>query len=486
MTVKNKLYLSSETEVDEDRNCILANIKAGDLVLFDIRLHHTGHANRLIKFPDRAMTDEYDNKKESLKSYLAPANPVDRIILQNEFFGNTLHVKDFKERFFNPQGYPAVLNLFQKSLVTQDYFFDKTQQAGIKTFNKPLKYLPYVTPKIELAKIWLPNPKILLGQEKAFQDTTYQIITQIKASNSAEIVAIILDKNTYNAIEKYLSKFPRLKVVGIIGNSLRKLNLNPLWEKNIAIINTGDLYAQSVAEYILMSAILGCRKASISHQKMKEGKWERPISKSFHSVSIGILGYGFATRALLNLLTPFNNTIHLASDCLSEKDILEWKNKVKLQHSNLETVLQQDIIIINKGLSPATYHLIGETELAKVSSQTIIINTARAEIVEEEALYMKLKDNPHMFYAQDVFIKEPASLPSSHPLRKLDNVFITSHLAGYTQDITSQGNQWIVESVKNYLIQGKGYPISPSHFEKSHLQNINKKKIHIYLFSIFS
>ena len=108
------------------------------MVLFDIRLHHTGHANRLAKFPDKAMTDEWDNKKDILQDYLAPNNPVDRIILQNEFFGNTLHVKEFKERFFNPQGYLPVLQLFQKSIVTQDYFKNQTDKIGIKTFNKPI------------------------------------------------------------------------------------------------------------------------------------------------------------------------------------------------------------------------------------------------------------------------------------------------------------------------------------------------------------
>ena len=109
-------------------NC---NINSGDLVIFDIRLHHTGHSLRLKKFPNLALDDKYDNLLKN-SNLIIPKNNVNRILIQNEFLGNEKYFETFKERFYKNNN--KIKNLLKNNNLNKEDLDKVLEDSEILTF----------------------------------------------------------------------------------------------------------------------------------------------------------------------------------------------------------------------------------------------------------------------------------------------------------------------------------------------------------------
>ena len=125
---------------------------------------------------------------------------------------------------------------------------------------------------------------------------------------------------------------------------------------------------------------------------------------------------------------------------------------------------QADFVVITAPLTPATYHLIGEAELAVMKPTAIIVNIGRGPIIDETALLPALQNKTIAGAALDVFEQEP--LPEDSPLWALDNLLITSHYAGGTPRyherafaifLDNLGRYQRGESLKNVVDKQLGY-----------------------------
>ena len=114
-----------------------------------------------------------------------------------------------------------------------------------------------------------------------------------------------------------------------------------------------------------------------------------------------------------------------------------------------ELCRRSDIVTIHLRESEATNKFIGEKELALMKPTTTIVNTARAGLIDEEALIKALEERRIQGAALDVFDIEP--LPAGHPFLGLDNVTITSHLAGSSNDVMVNSFTIIFEDLKRYM-----------------------------------
>ena len=120
---------------------------------------------------------------------------------------------------------------------------------------------------------------------------------------------------------------------------------------------------------------------------------------------------------------------------------------------DFETVLSQsDFLTIHCPLTAATRHLIGEKEIRMMKADTILINTSRGPIVDEDALVRALQEKRIGAAGLDVFEHEP--LPAASPLLKLENVVLTPHIAGYSELFPESFWRYSVESL---IALAKGY-----------------------------
>lgn len=321
---------------------------------------------------------------------------------------------------------------------------------------------------------------LILIQEKEIytrihnKNTNFRIINNLEKNLKDDIIAVITTKKNYNNLKNILPFLKNLKTVGIIGNSLGKLNLNYLFSKDIKIINTGNIYGKTCAEFLLMLSILGVRKASLSHDKMRTGKWgvnkfnnntNIKVERNFYSSNIGIIGYGFITEEFLKLLVPFNNKIRLYSNSIDINIRKSLEHKVIFSNIN-DTIENSDIVIINRGLSEKTKNSFSKNEIDKLKPGSILINISRALIVNNNYLYNRLLKND-IFYCVDVYENEPIN--SNFKLKNLPNVFLTSHMAGCSKQIEEDSYSSILTNIINFLIHNTNKNIiSKNRYYNSH------------------
>ncbi len=258
-------------------------------------------------------------------------------------------------------------------------------------------------------------------------------------------------------------------------------------------------YAESVAEFALGLAILGRRRAFLSHDVMRAGGWGSvPRTPGFMGLSlrvarglrpgiravgleafflrlwrmsapmvgvsgqssarprdlqgatVGLFGWGENARAFAERLGSFRARVLVYSEHASEDDI-RGSGAVPV---SLSEVLAADIVSLHRGLTTSTRHCLGAAELAKLRPGTVLINIARGALIEPNALLARLNQGD-IFACLDTFEEEPLIGP--HPLRKLPNVFLTSHIAGGSPDNYSAAAAEVVAKVAAHLA-GDGAP----------------------------
>ncbi|MCI0542525.1 hypothetical protein L0Y69_02080 [bacterium] len=291
----------------------------------------------------------------------------------------------------------------------------------------------------------------------------------LSSEERGKVEAIITGQGGGPVTKEMLEALPSLKVVGIVGASLRKYNPGSIIKKNIPIVNASDTYAESVAEFALMQALVGIKNASLSHDAMRTGAWgirkekflkkvwlvikgilpkeataidlEKPVGgRNLRGLRVGIVGYGAVAREFIRLLTFFGCEIRVFSEYLSEEKALE----LGVKKGDLAHVLNSDIVSLHRGLSDRTRHSFGKEEIALLKAGTILLNTSRGAIIDEKALTARLMKGD-IFACLDVFEEEPLSANS--PLRKLPNVFLTSHIGGVTKEIFSKSPGAVVKKI---------------------------------------
>jgi phosphoglycerate dehydrogenase-like enzyme len=156
----------------------------------------------------------------------------------------------------------------------------------------------------------------------------------------------------------------------------------------------------------------------------------------------GLVGWGANARALAERLMAAGATVLVYSEHAMDDEI------VGAERSTLAEVLAADIVSLHRGLSPATRHFLGTWELAQLQPGAILINVARGALIDPEALLQRLRRGD-IFACLDTFETEPLS--QKHALRRLPNVFLTSHIAGGSGDMHAAAAREVVIKVNRFL-----------------------------------
>jgi phosphoglycerate dehydrogenase-like enzyme len=163
--------------------------------------------------------------------------------------------------------------------------------------------------------------------------------------------------------------------------------------------------------------------------------------------TFGIIGYGQIGTKVAKLASAFGCKV-LAYNRTKKQDEIA-------QIVDLNTLLKQsDIISLHIPLNPETKKLIGEKELSQLKSTAILINTARGQVVDYNALYKALMDNKLAGAALDVYEKEPP-LDKNYPLFELPNVLLLPHIGYATNEAIENRGKIVFDNIRNWM---KGKP----------------------------
>jgi D-3-phosphoglycerate dehydrogenase len=235
------------------------------------------------------------------------------------------------------------------------------------------------------------------------------------------------------------------------GIGYNNIDIKTATEKGVIVTKVpGVVEREAVAETaiaLLMAVMRKIREASL---KAREGKWEERanfIGWEIKDKVVGIIGYGNIGSRVGEILKNGFNAKVIAYD----PNIPDEKLKqLGAEPVSLEDLLRRsDIISLNASLNEKSRHMISEKEFNMMKNGVIIVNTARGELMDEEALIKAIKSGKVAGVGLDVMKDEPPD--PQNPLLHMDNVVVTPHIAAYTYECLKGMGDKVVSDVEKIV-----------------------------------
>lgn len=231
-----------------------------------------------------------------------------------------------------------------------------------------------------------------------------------------------------------LDNAPRLKMIQRSGVGLDALDLDAIRAHGIPLYVNQGVNAQSGAEHTLLLILACLRRLTAIHANTRNGVWKKQEqgvqTAELRGKTVGIVGMGNIAKALVALLKPFGVSI-LYCNLVREPAAFEEENRMEFVPLD-DLLARSDIVTIHCALTDATRNLVGADAIARMKDGAILVNTARGQIVDVQALADALRGGKLAFAGIDAHVQEP--IPDDYPLKALDNAILTPHIAGVTGD----------------------------------------------------
>lgn len=198
-------------------------------------------------------------------------------------------------------------------------------------------------------------------------------------------------------------------------------------EYGIPVANAAGYNREAVADWTVLAMLNLLRRAHWGDRDMRSGGWDREsmVGHELGAMTVGIVGFGNVGSTVARRLSGFGSTV-LFNDPLPKH--FEGAEPVDLQ----TLLARSDFVCIHTPLDVGTRGLIGTAALAAMKKGAIVINAARGPIVDEAALVEALRSGQLSGAGLDVFDTEP--LAADSPLRSMDQVFLSPHVGGATEE----------------------------------------------------
>ena len=254
--------------------------------------------------------------------------------------------------------------------------------------------------------------------------------------------------------EQIIEAAKKCTAIGICRAGVENIDVKAATEHNIAVFKTMGRNANAVSDYTIAMMLCEMRNIARSHAELKQGNWKKQYSNAafvgdMYGKTIGLVGFGYIGHVVAKKLQGFDVEI-LVYDPYASAETIEGSGckKVSLE----ELCKKADFISMHARLSEETQGLVGEKEFALMKPTAYVINTARAGLIDEQALINALQNKIIGGAAIDVFWVEPPA--QDHPFMTLDNVTITPHLAGSTKDAFNRTPYLLLEELKRTVNEG--------------------------------
>ena len=230
---------------------------------------------------------------------------------------------------------------------------------------------------------------------------------------------------------KMIDNCSKLKAIGVLRAGIENINLEYASEKGILVYNTPGRNSDAVADFSVGMMIAECRNIAKGHFGLKNGDWIRLYPNSdyipdFPGKTVGIIGLGEIGQKVAKRLAGFDMRLLGYDPYLAQP--LPGIEMVSLE----QLMTESDFVTIHARMTKETEGMINQELIGKMKPTAYLINTSRAGLINEAALYEALKNKQIAGAALDVFALEPPG--ADYPLVTLDNVTITPHMAGGSKD----------------------------------------------------
>ncbi|KAH7334752.1 2-hydroxyacid dehydrogenase [Rhizoctonia solani] len=299
--------------------------------------------------------------------------------------------------------------------------------------------------------------------------TTYAGITGIYRHNTSADYIGIFDK-------ELVDKLPSsVKWIAHNGAGYDQIDVAACKARGIGVSNTPGAVDDGTATTALYLLISACRQFSIAERNVREGKWKSDLRPAHDpsALTLGILGMGGIGGHFAKLARAFPMKRILYHSRNPVKDAPEWAE----YYSDKEKMLAEiDVLSIHVPLNEKTVHLVDEKAIRTMKKGSIIINTARGKVIDEEALIRALEDG-HLYAAGlDVYPNEPQVNPKLFTFR---NVTLLPHMGTETQESQHGMEVRALGNLKDFL---ENKPVKDTVWELRYSEWLYKLKMNLHKF----
>lgn len=274
-----------------------------------------------------------------------------------------------------------------------------------------------------------------------------------RASTDAEMLerlrpadVVLNSRSAVQLSAPLLSQLPNLKMIAVCGIGYDAIDLAATEKQGIVVSNIPGRTATVVAEHAFGLMLALSRRTATMTASLREGQWPSDLGVSLIGKTIGVVGTGNIGCEMIRFCKAFGMNVIAWSFHPSE----EKSTRLGFEYVDLSRLLaNSDVVSLHVRLSSETRGRIGASELKQMKPGALLVNTARAAVVDTSALATAITER-HLFGAAiDVYDVEPVA--HDNPLLKCDNVVLTPHSADQTQeglDILTLG---CVENIHAFL-----------------------------------
>lgn len=256
--------------------------------------------------------------------------------------------------------------------------------------------------------------------------------------------------------EKMIAVASHLRLIGACRGGVENVNVDVATKRKIPIIHV-IRNAEPVADFTLGLIIAETRNIARAHCSIMRGVWQKsfandPYKTTLKNLKVGLVGAGYIGRLVLKRLACLGIETAVYDPYVKPEDLAE--DNLHPEFLGLKELFSTcDVISLHMRVSPQTSNMVNKSVLSLMKPSAYLINTSRAEIINRDDLVNVLTKRKIAGAAIDVFWQEP--LTRDDAFLKLDNVTLTTHIAGDTVDAISRAPYLLKDVMNDYFAKKK-------------------------------
>ena len=241
---------------------------------------------------------------------------------------------------------------------------------------------------------------------------------------------------------RVLEHTPQLKLIAKFGVGLESIDIPACTEFGVPVVNCPGSATDAVAEFTVALLLAAARGLVENDRLVHTGWWGRTLGVSPYRKTLGIIGFGAIGRRVAESLSGFQMRFLAYSPHLQESTARQYG----VEKVSLDNLLREsDFVTLHMPYTKESDKLVDAAFLAKMKEGAILVNTARGNLVDEQALYEALRSGRLRAAALDVHRSEP--IAPDDPLLSLPNCIMTTHNAASSQEGRNYMMEYCVQNV---------------------------------------
>jgi D-3-phosphoglycerate dehydrogenase len=279
------------------------------------------------------------------------------------------------------------------------------------------------------------DPALRSTLEKTVGEVIYSPVA--RPLTSLELLSLVKDVDGHIAgldqiDSSVLEAANRLKVIARYGVGIDRVDVEAATTRGIVVTNTPGANSVAVAELAIALMLALGRQICRADQAIRSGEWPRYSGVGLRGKTVGLVGFGAIGREVASRLKAFGCRIIVADPCVGP----DCADTYAVQLVAMEELLaSSDFVSLHASLNSSTSGMVDHAFLQKMKHGAFVVNTARGELIDEEALRDALEKGHLQGAALDCFRKEPPG--RDHPLLRLPQVIVTPHTGSHTDEATN-------------------------------------------------